>query len=230
MSRKRLAIISTTLAILLGFSSVALADHEEPREEDTIVSFGYDELNHILALNSGDNDTPWVCNFADGALDATYIDILDGFFEIETLQSEGSDWEFDARAEHEVSEEYDAEEGTTPYAGADGTCGASGALVGGPNGQINHGQFMQAAKSLLGDMKGHGCIVREFAKSDIGKTESTKLRRGDVDESFEPGDSGQITFHTFEADCKKPNEKAEKPEKGERGRSSLAPGHNKGGE
>ena len=215
------------LACLLGISSVALADHEEPRDEDTIVSIGYDEINHILAVNSGDNDTPWVCSFTDGALTAGYSAIVDGFLEIESLMSGVTEWEFDVRDEHEVGD-YDPETGTTPY--SDRECVAIGAVVGGPNGQINHGQFMKAAKSLIG-IHGHGCIVREFAHSDIGKTDATKLRTPDVDETFTPGDTGVITFETFEADCYKPNEKADKGEKGRPdspGNSGAAPGHNKG--
>ncbi len=205
----------------MGISSVALADHEEPRDEDTIVSFGYDSTNHILAINSGDNDTPWICDFEDGPLTATYGEIIDGFLTIEMLQSEGEDWEFQPRDEDEVSVDYDAAEEATAYTGSDGECGLSGASI---DGHFNHGQFMKTAIDLL-DMKGHGCIVSEFAKSTIGRTDETMLKTSDVEEGFEPGEEGEITFQTFEADCSKPNEKGGN---GERGKSADAPGHNKG--
>lgn len=228
MGTKRLSIVVAVLTGLLAISSVAFADHDEPRDDDTTVSFGYDEVNHILAVNSGDNDTPYVCEFRNGALDATYVDILNGFFEIDSLMSGGSPWDFDARDASEVSHDYDPYAPGLPilYTGVEGECAVHGALVGGPNGQINHGQFMKAAKSLI-DKKGRGCIVREFAHSDIGKTEATRLRTSDVEPLFEPADSGDIIFETFEADCSKPNKKGDR---GDKGKSGEAPGHNKNGE
>ena len=232
MGSKRLVIAVAVLTGLLGLSSIALADHEEQRDDDTIVSFGYDELNRILAVNSGDNDTPYVCDFENGEfgelpLAATYLAAVDGLIPIDTLKSLGVDWMFDARTAHEVSGEFKPTD-PTPYTGAGGVCGVHGAVVGGPNGQVNHGQFMKAAKSLI-DIKGHGCIVRHFAKSEIGTTEATKVRTSEVLAPFVPGDLGDITFETFEADCSKPNAKADKGEKGRPdspGKSGAAPGHN----
>ena len=46
-----------------------------------------------------------------------------------------------------------------------------------------------------------------------------------------PADEGQIEFTTFVADCEKPNNKPDMFEdtgRGERGKSDVAPGHNKG--
>ena len=96
---------------------------------------------------------------------------------------------------------------------------------------------MKAAKSLF-DIKGQGCIVRYLAKSDIGRTDETKVSTSDVDDPlFEIGETGDINFSTFEADCsrgKKDKEprgeraaKAEKAAKASAGKSADAPGHNK---
>jgi hypothetical protein len=115
------------------------------------------------------------------------------------------------------------------YSGADGECGVSGVVVAGPNGQINHGQFMKAAKSLF-DIQGHGCIVRYLAKSDIGRTDTTKVSTSDVDPLFEIGETGDINFATFEADCshgKKDKEAGAQKAAKARGRSADAPGKNK---
>ena len=222
MRSKRSTIFAAALAAMLAISSVALADHEEPREEDTIVSFGYDEINHILAIHQGDNDTPWICDFTDGALTAGYGEIVDGFLEIESLMSGEDEWEFGPRDDHEVGDAYEPAEDPSLY--SDGECVLAGAVLAGPNGQINHGQFMKIAKSLF-EGKVRGCIVRELAKSDIGKTDATKLRTSEVDEEFEPGEEGEVAFTTFEADCSKPNKKADKERPG---KSGDAPGHNKG--
>lgn len=222
---KRLSIVAVVLAALLGVSSIALADHEEQRDDDTIVSFGYDELNRILAVNSGDNDTPWVCDFAledDGSLSATYVNIIDGFVEIESLFDGLDEWEFDARAAHEVSPPGDAEAGTRAYSHTDNECGLTAALV---TGKFNHGQFMKLAKSFF-DGNGNGCINSELAKSDIGRTDETRLRTPDVEDGFEPEDSGDIKFTTFEADCSKRDNEKGRPDSP--GKSGDAPGHSNG--
>lgn len=218
MKRKRSLATASVLAALMAISSVALADHEEPRDEDTIVSFGYDALNDFLALNSGDNDTPWICDFSNGPLTAGYGEDGDEPI-IASLEGEGGEWEFAPRDEKYVSHENELAEDPSPY--SDGQCELVLSSIAGPNGQRNHGQFVKAAKSLLGDMKGHGCIVREFAQSDIGKGGELD----DIEEGFDAGEEGEIQFTTFSADCNKPNKKVDK---GERGKSADAPGHNKG--
>ena len=105
-------------------------------------------------------------------------------------------------------------------------CEVSGVVVAGPNGQVNHGQFMKAAKSLL-DGKGHGCLVRHLAKSDIGKTDETKVRTADV-EAIDIGDGGDFIFATVEADCSKGNnDKTQKGRPDSPGKSGDAPGRKK---
>ena len=231
----RASLVAVVIVSLLGVSSIAMAEHDDSHPEDTLVSFGYDVDNHFLAINIGANDTSWVCDFGGDALAAEYGEADDdGKATVDTLKDdEGDDWEFDGRIEEELGEGVENEEGeTTPYAGEEGPCIVSGIVVAGPNGQINHGQFMKAAKSLFGDLKGHGCINRYFAQSDIGKGE-TQLKTSDVDELWEFGEDGEIEFTSFEADCKrgKGKDKGEDAKAGKadkaRGKSANAPGKNK---
>ncbi|MDX1469658.1 MAG: hypothetical protein R3258_09990 [Acidimicrobiia bacterium] len=226
MRRNRTSVVAVVVAALMAISSAAFAEHE-PQDEDAVLNIGVDSENGIVAINFGDNDTPWECDFHNGGdpLSAEYGELLDGLGGVETLQSEGSDWEFDARDEHYVGDDYAAETGTTPYAGPEGHCGSWYTSFAGPQGQWNHGQFVRNAKNLL-DMKGGGCVVRELAKMDVGKkSDDTMLKTNEVVDT-EPATEGELNFgEGIEVDCKKPNEK---PEKGERGNSANAPGKNKG--
>ena len=197
------SVVLLVLAGLLAVSTVAAAEHVESHDEDTVFSFGYDDVNHFLAINIGPNDTLYECDLQNGALTATYGEVdSDGLIPVDDFAGVKL---FDVRAQLELAE--DLLEASVPieYSGADGECGVSGVVVAGPNGQINHGQFMKVAKSLL-DIQGQGCIVRYLAKSDIGKTDATKLATSDVDPLFEIGD---ITFMTFDADCSRGNKDKE---------------------
>ena len=220
---KRSSVLLIVVMGLLATSGIALAGHDDSHAEDTEFSFGYDETNHILSLNIGPNWEPYVCNFENGPLTATYGTAdEDGVIPIETLEDSDGAKTFEARSVDDLRDPDDyAGPGSAPY-GTDGVCVLSGMEVAGPNGQVNHGQFMKAAKSLLSGLyegKGHGCLVRHLAQSDVGKTGWT-----------EP----DITFFTFQADCergkKKDNGEAESTRGGRpdtRGNSANAPGHNK---
>lgn len=240
MRRTRTFIALTTALSLVAFSGIALAEHEEGHDEDTLFSFGYDEENHVLAVNSGANDGLYVCEFENGTLTAQYGESdEDGSIPVEGLEDDDGVKEFDPRLQHELADGLTEASAPFAYAGPDGECQVNGVVVAGPNGQINHGQFMKAFKSLI-DMKGHGCLNRYLAKSDLGKTDSTKIRTSDADPDHAVGESGQIDFSTFEADCvhgKKANKdtdgelektgKAKKAKKDNRGKSAQAPGQNK---
>lgn len=233
----------TILAVLtlIATSGIALAEHEDAKE-DTTFSFGYDEANHVLSVNSGTNDSLYVCQFENGTLTAQYGEADDGgVIPIDALEDEDGVMEFNPRLEHELEEGLVEVTDPYAYAGADGECRVNGVVVAGPNGQINHGQFMKAFKSLI-DIKGHGCLNRYLAQSDLGKTDTTKLQTSDVDPEFEIGTSGEINFRTFEADCvhgkkdKTADDGAEaqatgkskvKKDKSEKGKSADAPGKNK---
>jgi len=105
-------------------------------------------------------------------------------------------------------------------------CVVSGVVVAGPNGQVNHGQFMKAAKSLF-DLKGHGCLVRELAKSEIGRTDETRVRTSDV-EPIDIGEDDNFSFASFDVDCSRGDEaKTKKGRPESPGKSADAPGRDK---
>ena len=239
-------VILPVLIGLLGVSSVALAGDDDEHVEDTQFSFGYDLANHLLAINIGPNWDPYVCDFENGELTengkltATYGDAVEGVIPITDLEDSGTPWTFDAREEGLLDEVAVADPASVPYEGADGVCGVNGVVVAGPNGQINHGQFMKAAKSLfnsLYDIKGHGCIVRHLAKSNIGKgNDPSHLTVSEAEAlAFEfggEGTFGDIEFTTIEADCdrgkKDKGATAATASSGKtKGKSADAPGHNK---
>jgi hypothetical protein len=190
---KRSSVFLIVVMGLLATSGIALAGHVDSHAEDTQFSFGYDETetSHILSLNIGPNWDPYVCNFENGPLTATYgtADTETGVFPItELVDGDDDPWEFKPRTEGLLVDET-LEKNDVEYTGVLGDCVLWGVEVAGPNGQFNHGQFVKAAKSLfngLYEVKGHGCLVRHLAQSDIGKTGWTLL---------------DITFSTFEADC-----------------------------
>ena len=233
---KRSSVVLFVLIGMLSVSSVAFAEHEESHDEDTLFSFGYDEINHFLAINLGPNDTLYKCQLENGALTATYGEASegeDGVIPVDALEDVDEVVTFYPRFQEELAEGLTEELDPVEYSGADGECGVSGVVVAGPNGQINHGQFMKAAKSLF-DIKGQGCIVRYLAKSTIGRTDETRLSTSDVDPLFEIGETGDINFSTFEADCSRGKKDKEargegtaKAEKAAKGKSAAAPGHNK---
>jgi hypothetical protein len=191
---RRSTVVLVVLIGLLGVSNIAVAEHEESHPEDTWFSYGYEPVDHFLAINISPNDVD-DCVLANGTLTATYGSVSDGGV-------------------------YDVDLASHPL------CDVSGTVVAGPNGQVNHGQFMKAAKSLFAG-KAYGCLVRHLAKSDIGRTDETKVRTDDV-VTIDIGVGGNFTFVTVEADCHKDNNDAtEKGRPDSPGKSGDAPGRNK---
>jgi hypothetical protein len=96
-------------------------------------------------------------------------------------------------------------------------------VVAGPNGQVNHGQFMKAAKSLLVG-KGNGCVIRYLAQSDIGRTDDTRVRVADVGDPIVIED-GEVTFsEAFQADCERGKKKGNGEAESTRGGRPDSPG------
>lgn len=249
-TRRKTMTLIIAIVSLVGLSGIALAEHEDAKE-DTVFSFGYDEVNQALIINYSANDGLYECVFENGPLTATYGEPdEDGVFGVDELDDADGVKEFDPRDEHYLADDLEPAESAYPYQGADGECGATAISVAGPNGQVNHGQFMKAFKRLV-NMKGHGCLNRLLAQSDLGKTESTKIKTSDADPEFEISASGEVAFLTFEADCVhgkkdksadsdsadaiaatgKKDKKAKNSDKsdsrGNRGKSASAPGKNK---
>jgi hypothetical protein len=223
---KRSSVLLIVVMGLLATSGIALAGHDDSHAEDTQFSFGYDETNHILSLNIGPNWEPYVCDFEkEGWLDVEYGDTdNDGVISIDTLKDGDDAWEFDARPLVDLPDgESVAEPASVPY-GTEGVCGLRGVVVAGPNGQVNHGQFMKAVKSLF-DIKGQGCIVRYLAQSDIGRTDDTRVRVADVGDPIVIED-GEVTFSkAFQADCERGKKNGNGEAESTRGGRPDSPGN-----
>jgi hypothetical protein len=224
-----------------GIASAAEADPTEEPSEDTLFNFGYDEDNHIFLVNTSATDSTYDCTLENGTLTARYGATDDGSIRVDMLLDEDQEAiQFANRPE--VGSDITSVSDPALYA-ADGDCGISGGVVGGPNGQINHGQFMKLFHQLV-DRRGMGCLNRVIAQSDLGKGDQ-QIRTSDVDATFAPETTGRVDFTTVAADCnrdKKDNGEnhqassngQDKKDKGGKpgrpdspGNSGNAPGHDK---
>jgi len=248
---KSKTLLALILAGVLVGSGIASAVEEEETEErdDTVFNFGYDETNHFLIWNISPDDYTYDCTLQTGEGDenelytagySTAGDELAGLnlVDVDSFENEAAETvSFPPREEEDVdTEEFPVAEDPVEYTGADGACGLSGGEVRGPNGQINHGQFMKLFHSLYQGSH-RGCLNRHLAQSDLGKGE-TQLKTGEVDPEFTPGDTGTLTFTTELSDCDKGkkndedaveslSEQGKKAKKSSAGKSGSAPGRNK---
>ena len=248
VSRLRRSSIVLLIAVGLiagaGIASAAGGDPAEGSSDDTLLNFGYDEDNHIFLVNTSATDSTYDCTLENGTLSTEYGATNNGHIPVDMLLDEDKEaFVFANRPAEQVGSDFTPGDNPVAYTGADGDCGISGGVVGGPNGQVNHGQFMKLFHQLI-DMRGMGCLNRIIAQSDLGKGDQ-KIRTSDVDATFEPGATGQVDFTTVAADCnrdkkdKGDNHQASsngqgKKDKGDKsgrpdspGNSGNAPGHNK---
>ena len=230
---------------LIATSGLAFADPAEPIVEesepvveeaaDTVFNYGYDPINHVFVWNTSDLDGLYDCTLENGELTATYGEGVDGVIPVTNLL-EGTDiYEFEARTVDEISDEFSGPAtGPVLYESAGDECGLSGAVVAGPNGQVNHGQFMKLFNGLY-EGNGRGCLNRYLAKSTLGKDDQ-KINVSDVEE-IAMTDTGVINFETALSDCEhgkkdkgESNEAASANKSGRPdspGKSGSAHGHNK---
>jgi hypothetical protein len=201
MLRNRL-IVLTLITGLVAISNVASAA-TTGEKDDTVFNFGYDAEADVLLWNTSASDGLYDCSLPDGALNTTYGVTDDGLVRVVDLtDAAGAVVMFGARGQDELAEGLTAADEDAEYSGADGECGASGAAVAGPNGQINHGMFMKLVNSLF-DTHSRGCLNRYLAQSDLGKGDQL-LQVSDVDpdaSTVADGDSGVVEFQTEVADC-----------------------------
>ena len=219
MSRLRRSSIVLLVAFGLiagaGIASAAEGDPTEEPSEDTLFNFGYDEANHILLVGTSATDSTYDCTLENGTLTAEYGAADNGHIPVDMLLAEDkAAIEFANRPTEEVGSDFTPAD-TVAYTGADRDCGISGGVVGGPNGQINHGQFMKLFHQLI-DRRGMGCLNRVIAQSDLGKGDQ-QLQKSDVDvdATFAPATTGQVDFTTVAADCNR-----DKKDKGENHQAS----------
>ena len=199
-------LVAAVLAAVAGIASATEGVPEEEAAEDTLVNVGYDEENHLFLFNASATDSTFDCTLENGTLATQYGEAVDsGPIPVEKLEIEVEPGVFEAytflnRPEEEVdTDEFTVATEIATYSGADGECGLSGAIVSGPNGQINHGQFMKLFHQLV-DKQGMGCLNRIIAHSDLGKGDQ-KVNTSDVDTSFELGQGSTVDFTTAAADC-----------------------------
>ena len=222
MSRLRRSSIVLLIAVgLMAGAVVASATPGDPGEEpaeDTLYNFGYDQDNHLLLVGISATDSTYDCTLENGTLTAEYGAAANSHIPVDMLLDEDQAVLFANRAEEEVGADFAPANEPVGYTGTDGECGVSAGLVGGPNGQINHGQFMKLFHQLV-DKQGMGCLNRIMAQSDLGKGDQ-QVRTSDVDAAFEPDTNGQVDFTTVAADC-------DKKDKGENHQASLNGQENK---
>ena len=243
---RRSSIVAVIVAGVLATAVIAAAavpgDPGEEPAEDTLFNFGYDQDNHTLLVGVSATDSAFDCTLENGTLTAKYGTTTNSPISVDMLLNEDrTAVEFANRPDDEVGSDFTLATEPVAYTGTDGECGVSAGVVGGPNGQINHGQFMKAFHELV-DKQGMGCLNRIMAQSDLGKGDQ-QLLTSDVDAAFAPDSSGQVDFATVAADCDKKdkgeNSQAslngqEEKDKGDKsgrpdspGNSGNAPGHNK---
>lgn len=200
-------------AAVLGLASVAAAatgplgllGHEGPpaaegeEAEDTVFNFGYDEELHLLVTGTSSTEGDYDCSLEQEDDNPSYLTryaVGEDEIAVDELSLDGEAVEFPAR---------DGESDPVVYGDAE-ECALGAAEVAGPNGQVNHGQFMKTFNELY-EGTGRGCINRHLAQSDLGKGDQ-QIKVSDVDPDFESvadGDQGEVTFSTILADCERGN-------------------------
>ena len=173
MSPKRSWIVVVVAVTTLLSASMAYAETGDLTDEDpagdlleqeptdVLLNFGYDATNHVFAFDTSATDSPYDCKLQNGPLTAGYGEVMDTSVPVDTLANEdGSPVMFHPRDADLVGNGFEPAEVSVEYDGAAGApCSLVGAVVGGPQGQINHGQFMQLFRQLI-DVPRKGCLVR----------------------------------------------------------------------
>jgi hypothetical protein len=201
--RRRVWVVLLVAFGLLAGAGIASAADGDP-DDDTQLNFAYDQDNHIFMVNTSATDSPYDCRLGaeEGqtrVLDVQYGDVSDRWVPVDMLLEGAAPVVFPNRDAADVGSDFDPADEPVQYSGPEGECAVSGGQVGGPNGQINHGQFMKLFHEMV-DMKGHGCLNRIIAQSDLGKDDQ-QLRTSDVEDGFTPQSEGTVEFTTETADC-----------------------------
>ncbi len=172
------AVIALTVLGLMAMSGIAIADGHEQEKNDTVGNYAYDADRKFFFWNATSLQTPIV------DYDTDYATLLDEC----TLGADTYGYSLTAG---EITLDPAVSEDCSPL---------NGGFIFGPNGQTNHGQLMKLVNSLI-EGQGRGCIIREIAKSGVGKED-----RQTADPEFVAPDpaeaiSGTVAFTTFETDC-----------------------------
>ncbi|MGH8946758.1 MAG: hypothetical protein ACRDVL_11510 [Acidimicrobiia bacterium] len=211
MSKRRIWLISLVVGALVATSGVAFASEHDEDKDDTIINFGYDEVNHLLSFNFSSTDGLYDCTLqtaeTSSEYEVAYI-TSEGLIEVEGLTLDGNPVTFPNRPQEDLAEGLTAADAPGDYETAT-DCQLETTEIAGPNGQINHGMFMKAVHSLY-DGAHRGCVMRHFAQSDLGKGDQ-QILTSEADAEFEPGDgaasfTGTVEFTTAVSDCERDHE------------------------
>ena len=196
---RRTWTVMLSVVALIAMAGVASAANGE---DDTLLNFGYDEINRVFIADVSATDEPYDCTLEDGILIVGYGDVSEeGIVPIDTLTlEEGTIFEFTNRPEEEVGDDYEPATEPALYEGAEGPCGLNGTFF---DGAVNHGAFMGAFHAYLDTLDlegGRGCLVRIIAQSDLGKGDQ-QINGDEVDPEFAIGETGSVQFTTEIASC-----------------------------
>jgi hypothetical protein len=212
MKITKLGFIGGTSVAVLALTGIAAVAQEGPNEPDTGVNIGYDEDNHLFIWDQWDFDSNGQLDCTLGeAEEPTRYDTAHGEdgdpISVTDLEKEGGGTVEFLLIDPPDPIDPEAEPTRVTYKDSvalpTGGCGLEAVKVAGPNGQINHGQFMKLWNSMY-EGTGRGCINRFLAQSDLGK-DSQQIKVEDVDESPVAGlnETGVADFFSFEATCER---------------------------
>lgn len=209
------------LAVFGLFALSGVAMAATAESDDTVGNYYYDVDNDFLMFNVTSDEDP------------------ESFDELQE----------NCTLDEEYGYSYDGTEIDLTPAVEDGCSDVTGDFAYGPNGQINHGTIMKLINGLYEGQQ-RGCVIREFAQTDLGKTDQQA-----ADPDFEAPDPSEeepienqeeFTFENFTTNCLHgPNGEDVEPEDGDGnggppphvlekwdgqgpGKSGSAPGRNKG--
>lgn len=172
-------MIALAVVGLLAVSGLAIASEGDP--DDTVGNYHYDAVNDFLFWNVTSLENQSV-NY-----DLLYAALLDDC----TLDDGPYTYSYNG----------DAITLTPPV--ADNCAALTGGFVYGPNFQINHGSVMKLVNSLMDGAQGRGCVIREFARSGVGKDDKQMADSEFIapDPATEAIGSNSVEFVTFETNC-----------------------------
>lgn len=162
------------LTVIGLFALSGVASAATAESDDTVGNYYYDADNDFLLFNVTSDE---------------------GFESFEELQDDCT-----LEGEHDYS--YHGSEIVLTPSVEDGCSGPTGDFAYGPAGQINHGTIMKLI-NLLYEGPQRGCIISQFAQTDLGKTDQQPAQPDfeAPDASEEPIDSEGFTFENFTTNC-----------------------------
>lgn len=205
---KRRLVGGLALFAVFAFGGVAFA--AAGSQDDTVLNYGYDEESHFFIWNVTMLEIEPDVELLDQTLEEYRTQQFEALLEACGLEGTGEyAFTYDPST-GELVVEAQGDEGAEP-AEEEFVCGDfQGGDVTGPAGQVNHGMFMKFFNEHF-EGEHRGCLVREIAKSDLGKDGQKVMATGaeDDEESEDLGEpvEGTVLFTTVTTKCQKGNGK-----------------------